>query len=123
LFKETENEAWNQIFFTGSRIRFGGGTTVTVSSFADFKKYAEEVETPYVILVKGEINTNIPLKIDGSGAVSVENNKTIIGLGSCAFFNRVGLSIQKAQHHPQHQIHDERRAHQQDRREQSRSLS
>src|SRR5574344_1391326 len=86
-----------------------GGATVTVSSFADFKKYAEEVETPYVILVKGEINTNIPVKIDESGAVSasgststtygelvsVGNNKTIIGLGSDAFFNRVGLSIQK----------------------------
>lgn len=86
-----------------------GGATVTVSSFADFKKYAEEVETPYVILVKGEINTNIPVKIDESGAVSasgststtygelvsVGNNKTIIGLGSDAFFNRIGLSIQK----------------------------
>lgn len=85
------------------------GTVVTVSSFADFKKYAEELETPYVILVKGEINTNIPVKIDADGAVSssgttsttygeivsVGNNKTIIGLGSDAFFNRVGLSIQK----------------------------
>ncbi|MFA6623702.1 MAG: hypothetical protein WCS54_06270 [Fibrobacteraceae bacterium] len=54
------------------------------------------METSYVILVKGEINTNISVKIDESGAVNVENNKTIIGLGSCAFFNRVGLSIQKS---------------------------
>jgi pectate lyase len=86
-----------------------GGMVVKVSSFSDFKQYAEALETPYVILVEGEINTNIAVKINTDGAVdasgsisttygeliAVGNNKTIVGLGASAFLNRVGLSIQK----------------------------
>ena len=85
-----------------------GGEVVTVKDFADFKKYAEELETPYVIIVDGEINTGIKTFIDGDGhvatsgtettygeIVAVGNNKTIVGKGTKAFLNRVGLNIQK----------------------------
>lgn len=84
-----------------------GGKVVEVSNFAEFKQYAEDLETPYVIIVKGEINTGIKTFIDENGHVAtsgiettygelvqVGNNKTIIGKGDKAFFNRVGLSIQ-----------------------------
>ncbi len=93
----------------GSTTGGAGGTVVKVSSFSELKQYAEALETPYVILVEGEINTNIAVKINTDGAVdasgsinttygeliAVGNNKTIVGLGSSAFLNRVGLSIQK----------------------------
>ncbi len=86
-----------------------GGSVIKVSTFSDLKHYAEDVNTPYVILIEGEINTNIAVKINTEGAVDasgtinttygeiidVGNNKTIVGLGSSAFLNRVGLSIQK----------------------------
>jgi pectate lyase len=93
----------------GSTTGGAGGTVVKVSSFSGLKQYAEVLETPYVILVEGEISTNIAVKINTDGAVdasgtisttygeliAVGNNKTIVGLGSSAFLNRVGLSIQK----------------------------
>lgn len=85
-----------------------GGTKVVVNNFADLKKYAEDLETPYIIIVEGEINTGIATFIDDEGHVassgtattygeliSVGNNKTIVGKGSDAFLNRIGLSIQK----------------------------
>lgn len=86
-----------------------GGTVVRVSTVAELKQYAEDVETPYVIVIEGEINTGIAVKIDSTGAVNssgsisttygeqvlVGNNKTIVGIGSGAFLNRVGLFIQK----------------------------
>ncbi|MBP5246658.1 MAG: hypothetical protein J6Z31_02225 [Fibrobacter sp.] len=85
-----------------------GGAVVEVSNFSDFKRYAEELETPYVIIVNGEINTGIKTYIDSDGAVAssgtettygeivlVGNNKTIVGKGSNGFLNRVGLNIQK----------------------------
>ncbi|MCQ2054210.1 MAG: hypothetical protein MJY82_02835 [Fibrobacter sp.] len=84
-----------------------GGKVVEVSNFEEFKQYAEDLETPYVIIVKGEINTGIKTHIDGNGHVAtsgtettygelvqVGNNKTIVGKGDKAFFNRVGLAIQ-----------------------------
>lgn len=84
-----------------------GGEVVEVSNFAEFKQYAEDLETPYVIIVKGEINTGIKTFIDENGHVAssgtattygelvlVGNNKTIIGKGESAFLNRVGLMIQ-----------------------------
>ena len=84
-----------------------GGKVVEVSNFAEFKQYAEDLETPYVIIVKGEINTGIKTFIDENGHVAssgtattygelvlVGNNKTIIGKGESAFLNRVGLMIQ-----------------------------
>ena len=84
-----------------------GGKVVEVSNFEEFKQYAEDLETPYVIIVKGEINTGIKTHIDGSGHIATSgtettygelvqlgNNKTIVGKGDKAFFNRVGLAIQ-----------------------------
>ena len=91
----------------------GGGTTggaggeiVEVSTFAEFKQYAEDLETPYVIIVNGEINTGIKTYIDSDGAVAssgtettygeivlVGNNKTIVGKGSNGFLNRVGVAL------------------------------
>lgn len=85
-----------------------GGKVVTVKNFADFKKYVEELETPYVVVVDGEINTGVKTFIDSLGhvatsgiettygeIVAVGNNKTIVGKGTNAFLNRVGLNIQK----------------------------
>lgn len=85
-----------------------GGQVVEVKNFAEFKQYAEDLETPYVIVVNGEINTGIKTYIDGNGSVAssgtettygeivlVGNNKTIVGKGTNAFLNRVGLNIQK----------------------------
>ncbi len=85
-----------------------GGKVVEVKNFAEFKQYAEDLETPYVIIVNGEINTGIKTHIDENGhiatsgtettygeLVQVGNNKTIVGRGNKAFLNRVGLSIQK----------------------------
>jgi len=84
-----------------------GGNVVEVSNFAEFKQYAEDLETPYVIIVNGEINTGIKTFIDENGHVAasgtettygelvlVGNNKTIVGKGESAFLNRVGLMIQ-----------------------------
>jgi pectate lyase/fibronectin type 3 domain-containing protein len=51
-----------------------GGTTVTVSTAADFINYAmNSGQTPYIIQVSGNINL-------GSSNVRVRGNKTIIGL-------------------------------------------
>lgn len=85
-----------------------GGAVVEVSTFAEFKQVAEDPETPYVIVVNGEINTGIKTYIDSDGAVAtsgtettygeivlVGNNKTIVGKGTNGFLNRVGLNIQK----------------------------
>ncbi len=65
-----------------------GGPEVTVSTLADFSSYATD-NNPRIIKVSGEINSG-----DDKGAsVRVGNNKTILGCGSGAFFNGVGLLI------------------------------
>ena len=38
-----------------------GGNVVEVNSFEEFKQYAEDLETPYIIIVNGEINTEIKI--------------------------------------------------------------
>ncbi|MEN2984551.1 MAG: right-handed parallel beta-helix repeat-containing protein [Dictyoglomaceae bacterium] len=55
---------------TGGR----GGIIVTVDNISDFKKYAQAKE-PYIILVKGVIDTS-----KESAQVNIESNKTIIGI-------------------------------------------
>lgn len=65
------------------------GTVVTVSDFASFKTYAENSTTPYIILVSGEINSGN----DKGASIRVGSNKSIIGIGSTAFLNGVGLRI------------------------------
>lgn len=84
-----------------------GGKVVRPANLEELKRYAEDPTTPYVILVDKEMNTGIPVKVDADGAVGgsiastygdivqVGSNKSIIGIGDKAFFNRVGLLIQK----------------------------
>ncbi len=51
-----------------------GGKIVTVDNIGDFKKYAQAQE-PYIILVKGVIDTS-----KETGQVNIASNKTIIGI-------------------------------------------
>ena len=62
-------------------VGFGSGTTdgqggkiVTVDNINDFKKYAQDKD-PYIILVKGVIDTS-----GEKGQVTIESSKTIIGI-------------------------------------------
>ena len=50
-----------------------------ILSFAEFKQYAEDLETPYVIIVNGEINTGIKTYIDSDGAVASSGTETTYG--------------------------------------------
>ena len=85
-----------------------GGAIVTPSSLAELKQYAEDKTTPYVIRITKEFNTGVSVNIDATGAISASgatkttygdiiklgSNKTLIGIGSGAFFNRIGIVIQ-----------------------------
>lgn len=51
-----------------------GGRVVTVDNINDFKKYAQSKE-PYIILVKGVIDTS-----KEQAQVNIESNKTILGI-------------------------------------------
>lgn len=64
-----------------------GGQTVTVSTYADLKSYAEGT-TAAIIMVQGTISNGA-----NGGKVSIRSNKSIIGVGSTAFLNGVGLEI------------------------------
>jgi pectate lyase len=71
-----------------------GGTTggtgapiVTASTYAQLKSYAESA-TPYIIRVEGTISNGA-----NGGIVSVKSNKSLIGVGSTAFLDGVGLEI------------------------------
>lgn len=87
------------------------GQTVTPETFAELKQYVENPTTPYIIRIEKEFNTGVSTFVDAegtivsgdaTGAVSttfgailrVGSNKTIIGIGDQAFFNRIGLVIQ-----------------------------
>ena len=67
-----------------------GGQTVTATTYAELKSYAES-STTYVIMVEGSISNGA----DG-GQVNVKSNKSIVGVGSTAFLNGVGLNISSA---------------------------
>ncbi len=71
-----------------------GGTEVTVSTYADLKSYAEEENTPYIIKIDGTI-TGIGSVAgqDYEGSITVESNKSIIGIDSTAFLDGVGLTM------------------------------
>ncbi|MEN9353758.1 MAG: hypothetical protein RL318_1083 [Fibrobacterota bacterium] len=85
-----------------------GGKVVTPTTLAELKTYAEDKTTPYVIRITKEFNTGVAVKIDGTGAISstgttnttygdiikLGSNKTLVGIGSNAFFNRIGIIIQ-----------------------------
>ncbi len=64
-----------------------GGTTVTATTYAQLKSYAES-SPPYVIMVKGTISNG-----SSGGAINVKSNKSIIGEGSTAFLSGIGLGI------------------------------
>lgn len=88
-----------------------GGQTVTPSTFDELKHYVEDTTTPYIIRIEKEFNTGLPTFVDGEGTIvtgstsgaiattfgailRVGPNKTLIGTGDKAFFNRIGLVIQ-----------------------------
>ena len=64
-----------------------GAQVVTVSTYADLKMYAES-STAYTIRVQGTISNGA-----NGGKVSIKSNKTIVGVGSTALLNGVGLEI------------------------------
>ena len=55
-----------------------GGTTVTVTTAAEFRTYVETVGTPYIIQVSGTLQ----LSGADSGRVRIQSNKTLRGIGS-----------------------------------------
>jgi pectate lyase len=64
-----------------------GGTTVTATTYAQLKSYAESATT-YIIMVEGTITNGT-----AGGQIRIKSNKSIIGVGSTAFLNGVGLDI------------------------------
>lgn len=85
-----------------------GGQVVTPTTLAELKQYAEDKTTPYIIRITKEFNTGVSVNIDATGAISssggtrttygdiikLGSNKTLVGIGSAAFFNRIGIVIQ-----------------------------
>lgn len=85
-----------------------GGKVVTPTTYAELKAYLEDRETPYVIRVTKEFTTGVPVQVDSAGnivtsggiastygdIVKIGSNKTVVGIGSAGFFNRIGLVIQ-----------------------------
>ncbi|MBN2166460.1 MAG: T9SS type A sorting domain-containing protein [Marinilabiliaceae bacterium] len=95
----------------GSTTGGEGGAIVTPQTFAELKQYIENRSTPYVIRITKEFNTDIQTWVDAYGTVvacdtpgarettfgailKIGSNKTVIGVGESAFFNRIGLVIQ-----------------------------
>lgn len=66
-----------------------GGKIVTVDNISDFKKYAQAKE-PYIILVKGIIDTS-----KETAQVNIESNKTIIGITKDAGIVGWGIYLKK----------------------------
>ena len=84
-----------------------GGQVVTPLTFSELKQYVEDASTPYVILITKEFTTDTPCTVDNEGHIAtsgtpstygeilkVGSNKTLLGVGDAAFFNRIGLVIQ-----------------------------
>lgn len=95
----------------GSTTGGEGGEVVAPTNLAELKQYLENTTTPYIIEINNEINTNVQAWVDEDGGLvdsgtanaiettfgavlKVGSNKTLIGIGDQAFFNRVGLVIQ-----------------------------
>jgi pectate lyase len=66
------------------------GQTVTATTFNDLKMYAESA-TAYTILVSGTI-ANGP----NGGKISVKSNKSLVGVGSSALLDGIGIEINNA---------------------------
>jgi pectate lyase len=84
-----------------------GGKVVTPTTLVELKQYAEDKTTPYVIRITKEFTTGVSVSIGSDGAigsgsksttygdiVKLGSNKTLVGIGSSAFFNRIGIIIQ-----------------------------
>jgi len=76
-----------------------GGAVVTPTTLEELKRYAEDKTTPYVIRITKEFNTGIPVTVGSvastyADVIRLGSNKTLIGIGSAAFFNRIGIRIQ-----------------------------
>lgn len=86
------------------------GQTVIPTTFEELKQYVES-EYPYTILITKEFTTGVSTFVDETGSIvdattagarpttfgailKVKSNKTLLGVGSEAFFNRIGLVIQ-----------------------------
>jgi pectate lyase len=67
-----------------------GGPVVMAKTFAELKAFAESA-TPQIIMVSGTIANGA-----NGGVVSVKSNKSLIGVGSTAFLNGVGLDLNNA---------------------------
>jgi pectate lyase len=63
------------------------GPVVTATTFAELKSHAESA-TAQVILVQGTISNGA-----NGGKISVKSNKSLVGVGSTAFLDGVGLEI------------------------------
>jgi pectate lyase len=92
---QTPNFSLTGFATTGNGTTGGtGGTIVTVSTYADLKKYAETVDTKYIIQISGTITGAGSVAAQNyQGSIRVRSNKTIVGLGNNAFLDGVGLSI------------------------------
>ena len=100
-------EGEGDFFHAGGTTGGEGGQVVTPQTFEELKQYVEDPSTPYIIRVTKEFTTGYPCKVDNEGQISesgvestygevlrVGSNKTLLGVGSEAFFNRIGLVIQ-----------------------------
>lgn len=104
---EGEGDFYNAGGTTGGQ----GGEIVIPNSFAELKKYAEDLSKPYVILITKEFTSEQPCYvITSTGALATKetsgatlstygeilklgSNKSIIGVGQDAFFNRIGINV------------------------------
>jgi pectate lyase len=71
----------------GGTIGGQGSPTVTATTYAQLKSFAEST-TPAIIMVQGTISNGA-----NGGQISVRSNKSIIGVGTTAFLFGVGLDI------------------------------
>jgi pectate lyase len=67
-----------------------GGETVTATTYQELLGYAESSE-PYVIQIEGTIANGA-----NGGRIRIASNKTLLGIGSTAFLDGVGLEINGA---------------------------
>lgn len=63
------------------------GQTVSATTFAELKMYAES-SAAYVIKISGTISNG-----PNGGRISIKSNKSLIGVGNNAFLNGVGLEV------------------------------
>jgi len=64
-----------------------GGATVTATTYAQLKSYLES-STTYIVRVSSTIYNGTK-----GGSINVNSNKTLLGVGSSAFLNGIGLNI------------------------------